>query len=131
MTDQTPTVRASLAFVAAASRPGSIESRHVHGCTCVDDPDRRRVWNPEQVERWQATISLDCPAHGRLLERYLAQVNHQMSRPRTGLAADVAVLGQEIGRVRMKELSAHPQRSLLARLRDAVRGLFGRPRGAQ
>jgi hypothetical protein len=68
----------SMRFVAQASRPGSIESRHVHGCTCPSDMDRTFPWNQERVWEWQGRISLDCPAHGRLLERHIEQVNASM-----------------------------------------------------
>lgn len=75
MSDQTPTVRESIALVAQACRPGSLEARVVHSCTCEPIIDRQHkrhiVWTPDQVEAWQGSISLDCPAHGRLLERYL------------------------------------------------------------
>lgn len=68
----------SMRFVAQASRPGSIESRHIHGCTCADDLDRGHSWNQERVWEWQGSISLGCPAHGRLLEQHLEQVNASM-----------------------------------------------------
>jgi hypothetical protein len=69
----------SIRFVAQASRPGSIEARHIHSCTCAEvDVDRRLAWNQERVWEWQGSLSLDCPAHGRLLERHLEQVNASM-----------------------------------------------------
>jgi hypothetical protein len=40
----------SIADVAAASRPGSLEARHIHGCTCI-------------VEG-HLVLSSCCPAHG-------------------------------------------------------------------
>lgn len=74
---ESPTARASMALVAARSIPGSIEARLVHGCTCA--PNRgcigcQRDWKPDQVEHWQSLICLGCPAHGRLLERYVMRL---------------------------------------------------------
>jgi hypothetical protein len=66
-----PTARESLAFVAAASIPGSIEARLIHGCVCSVARQHARIWRPELVEHWQGVICLSCPAHGRLLERYV------------------------------------------------------------
>jgi hypothetical protein len=70
----TPSTRASMALVAAASIPGSIEARLVHGCTCAVARHRETEWRPDQVAAWQGVISLGCPAHGRLLERYVMRV---------------------------------------------------------
>lgn len=118
-----PPHSASLRFVAQASRPGSIESRHVHRCTCSEDPDRSRVWNPEHVETWQASLSLDCPAHGRLLEHYLASVN-------AGLFGDVSRLGQPRAPLRQSHQPSHPRRSFGARLSAALRGFMAGWRNA-
>lgn len=68
----------STRFVAQASYPGSIEARHIHGCTCPQELHRIFTWNQERVWEWQGRISLDCPAHGRLLEQHLAHVNASM-----------------------------------------------------
>jgi len=121
MTDDLPTVRDSIAFVAAACRPGSLEARVVHHCTCEPIVDRRHnryaVWNPDQVGAWQSSISLDCPAHGRLLELYIAGLRGLGSADNdNGLAADVRHLGLPPPR------APEPRRSVVLRVVSAIRG---------
>lgn len=60
--------------------PGSLEARHVYGCTCGTDllQHARRdaafvmhePWNPNApTALWQAVLQPDCPAHGHLSAR--------------------------------------------------------------
>lgn len=71
MTPLPPPHTESLRFVAQASRPGSIEARLVHQCTCLPNTDRRRAWDQEQAHTWLDVIDAGCSAHGRLLERWI------------------------------------------------------------
>lgn len=104
-----PPIRDDLAFLRATTRPGSIEARFVYRCSCAEDMQRTRPWNPDDVARWQADIDLGCPAHGRLLERYLSEVNRTLGR--SGEAVhEVACVTRE------------RPRSLTAKLEDAWRG---------
>jgi hypothetical protein len=108
-----PTARESLAFVAAASIPGSIEARLVYQCTCA--PGRREhAWRPDQLEGWLGVLCLSCPAHGRLLERYVARV-------RSPEDSGVRRLGEPHTPV-MHELR---RRSLFVRVGYAIRGWLG------
>lgn len=63
--------------LAAASRPGSLEARHVYGCTCTPTQDRERGWDPHTAFSWSDIINLECPAHGRLLEQWQHQIERQ------------------------------------------------------
>lgn len=62
--------RASIAWLATQSRPGSLEARKVHGCTCIAIDDRHREWDPNTAFSWVDAISACCPAHGRLLDSW-------------------------------------------------------------
>jgi hypothetical protein len=121
--DRLPLVRDDLAFVRAASRPGSIEARIVHDCTCSEDTERARVWNPDDVAGWTADIDLGCPAHGRLLERYIAHVNASLGRSaeETREAIERAVVDHAMARVANDNARAR-RRSFIARVEDAWRG---------
>jgi len=109
----TPSTRASMALVAAASIPGSIEARLVHGCTCAVARHRETEWRPDQVAEWQGVICLGCPAHGRLLEQYVVGRAH--ARLERGLVADVR---------HIREAHVLPTRQwpLLARVGAWIRG---------
>lgn len=109
----TPSTRASMALVAAASIPGSIEARLIHGCTCAVARHRESAWRPELVAEWQGVICLSCPAHGRLLEAYV------MRSARHG--SGVRRLGEPVGPV-MHKLQ---RRSLFVRIGYAIRGWLG------
>jgi hypothetical protein len=112
LTMPTTSTRESMALVAASSVPGSIEARLVHGCTCAAGRRRERVWTPADVEYWQGVISLGCPAHGRLLERYvMSRVDARFEE----LGRDVT---EEITRRREKVL----RRPLWVRIGWAIRG---------
>jgi hypothetical protein len=103
-----------MALVAAASIPGSIEARLIHGCTCAPNRGCRgcqRDWKPDQVEHWQGLICLGCPAHGRLLELYVMRV-------RSPDDSGVRRLGEPHTPV-MHELR---RRSLFVRMGYAIRG---------
>lgn len=135
----------SMRFVAQASRPGSIEARHIHSCTCSQDLDRAFTWNQERVWEWQGSISLDCPAHGRLLEQHLAQVNASMQHAQH-LTMDALDPGMGMGSLppppayppqylMFEELGAATKprrrtRSLPQRVVDALQGLVRGWRGA-
>jgi hypothetical protein len=112
----TPSTRASMALVAAASIPGSIEARLVHGCTCAVARHRETEWRPDQVAAWQGVICLSCPAHGRLLEQYVQHVIR--ARSRSPDDSGVRRLGEPHTPV-MHELR---RRSLFVRMGYAIRG---------
>jgi hypothetical protein len=114
---ESPTARESLAFVAAASIPGSIEARLVYQCTCAARAAvsrRGRMWKPDQLEGWLGVLCLSCPAHGRLLERHVARV-------RSPEDSGVRRLGEPHTPV-MHELR---RRSLFVRVAYVVRGWLG------
>jgi hypothetical protein len=123
-------VRDDLRFVRQASRPGSFEARQVHGCTCVEDLDRERVWNPEDVASWQADVDLACPAHGRLLELYIEHVNATLGRSaaESRAAVERAVGEHERARIAGEKRRAS-RRSFSARVQDAWRGMVQGWRG--
>lgn len=65
--EQSEATRASIAWLATQSRPGSLEARRVHGCTCVPSEGRALNWDPERPQLWWCfAISADCPAHAKL-----------------------------------------------------------------
>lgn len=127
MTEREPLVRDDLAFLRASTRPGSIEARKVWECTCTEDLDRKRVWNPDQVASWQADIDLVCPAHGRLLEAYLAHVNETLGRSAEEVreVMERVVVDHAIKKVTTRAA----RRSLAARVGDAWRGMMQGWRG--
>lgn len=127
MTSRLPLIRDDLAFLRASTRPGSIEARKVWQCSCTEDMDRQRVWNPDRVEQWQADIDLACPAHGRLLEAYIAHVNETLGRS----AEEVReVMERVVVEHEIRKVTARAQRrSFAARLSDAWRGMVQGWRG--
>ncbi len=133
--------------MAAQSRPGSLEARHVHGCTCLPatpEADRARRWHPDLAIDWVDVLTFDCPAHGELMVRAekVAQ-EHAMERLRRNVLAGMGTLPLEepdndnglFGGVKRDNdpvrLSSVPEpgRSIRARLWDAVRGALNGWRG--
>lgn len=110
--------------LAAASRPGSLESRHVYGCTCVPDErtsNRAIGWSPQAVVAggWVPTIDLECPAHGRLLEEFVSQRVRDEAAAVDAAVRRMAASGMGECEFAVKSLRPKP-RTKLERLRDAA-----------
>jgi hypothetical protein len=122
--------------LAVASRPGSVEARHVYGCSCVPVQDRARAWDPKDAMSWSDIIDLECAAHGRLIE-----LQHRESESQAVGEAMRRLLKSAPGEPVSDAKKSDPWREALKslpaprtraqRLRDAVVGFVDGWRGAR